>query len=205
MLSCFFIQSSSTECGAITVVLYCGSFHDTEPQTVYRFVKKDYCWLGWPLFTADFQSCFTWVHKTAFFFFCTHHFIFLHYKESLRVVPLLTLTGPRLGDIEVTQVICDAFVFRELDKFCLLDFAPVLGSPLCRVAILLLTGHVRPADPVFVLSLALQVSQSVAFHLPGNLSWTSMLSNPLLTRDAFPQKGQGEEHGGPLFLKRKNS
>lgn len=139
------------------------------------------------------------------FFFLHTSFIFLHYKESLRVVPLLTLTGPRLGDIEVTQVICDAFVFRELDKFCLLDFAPVLGSPLCRVAMLLLTGHVRPADPVFVLSLALQVSQSVAFHLPGNLSWTSMLSNPLLTRDAFPQKGQGEEHGGPLFLKRKNS
>lgn len=99
----------------------------------------------------------------------------------------------------MTQVICDVFVFREVGKFGLLDLEPVPGSALCGVAVLLLLSHVRPADPVLVFSLALQILQHVALHLPGNLSWTAILSDPLLPRDAF-QQVEREKHGGEIFL-----
>ncbi len=101
-------------------------------------------------------------------------------------------------------MICDAFVFRKISQVGFFDLEPVLGSALRRVAVLLLRCHVRPADPVFVLSLTLQMLQRVAFHLPGDLPWTPILPNPLLPRDAFPQKGEGEKHGGKLFLRRQN-
>lgn len=102
-------------------------------------------------------------------------------------------------------MICDVLVFRKFGEFGLLDPEPVLGSALCSVAVLLLRSHVRPADPVFVLGLALQMLHRVALHLPCNLSWTTVLSDPLLPRDAFPQQGEGEEHGGQLFLEDKKN
>lgn len=115
----------------------------------------------------------------------------------------VTLTSPRLGDSEVTQVIRDVLVFRELGKVCCFDIEPVLCSPLCSVAQLLLFGHVGPANPVLVLCLTLQMCQGVALHLPGNLSWTPVLSNPLLAGDAFPQQGDSEEHDGAVLLEGK--
>ncbi len=105
----------------------------------------------------------------------------------------------------MTQVICDVLVFREIGEFGLFDLEPGLGSALRGVAVLLLRSHVRPADPVFVLSLTLQMLQCVAFHLPCNLSRTSVLPDPLLPRDAFPQQCEGEEHDGKFFLKKQNS
>ena len=93
-------------------------------------------------------------------------------------------------------MICYVLVLRKIGKFCLLDLEPGLGSALSGVAVLLLCGHVWPADPVFVLGLELQTLQRIAFHLPRDLSWTPILSDPLLPRDAFPQQGKGEEHGG---------
>lgn len=120
--------------------------------------------------------------------------------EQKRDSLLLALTRPCLGDSEMIQVICDALVFRKIGEFGLLDLEPVLGSALSGVAVLLLRSHVRPADPVLVLGLALQVVQHIAFHLPCDLSWTPILSDPLLPGDAFPQQGQGEEHDGTLYL-----
>lgn len=97
-------------------------------------------------------------------------------------------------------MVCYALMFWEIGKFGFFDVEPVLGSALCCVAVLLLRGHVGPADPVFIFSLALQVLQHVAFHLPCDWSWTSVLSNPLLSRDPFLQQSEGEEHGGKLAL-----
>lgn len=111
------------------------------------------------------------------------------------------LTRPRLGDVQMTQVICDVLVFGKFGELGLLDVKPVPGSALDGVTVLLLAGHVRPADPVLVLRLALQVLQRVALHLPRDLSRATVLSDPLLPGDAFPQQGEGEEHGGGLFLK----
>lgn len=108
------------------------------------------------------------------------------------------LTGPCLSDFEMTQVVCYSLVFREFCEISFLDLEPVLGSALRCMAVLLLRGHVWPTDPVFILSLALQVFQHVAFHLPCDLSWTSVLPDPLLSRDAFPQQSKGEEHGAKL-------
>lgn len=102
-------------------------------------------------------------------------------------------------------MICDVLVFRKIGVFGLLDVEPVLGPALGGVTVLLLRSHVRPADPVFILSLTLQVLQRIAFHLPCNLSWTTILSDPLLPGDAFPQQGEGEEHGCNGYLKRHNS
>lgn len=99
-------------------------------------------------------------------------------------------------------MIRDALVLGEIAELGLFDLDPVLGSALHGVAVLLLRGHVRPADPVLVLPLTLQVLHRVACHLPRYRPWTTMLSNPLLPRDAVPQKHQGEEHGGKLFLKK---
>lgn len=74
----------------------------------------------------------------------------------MKTVPSpLALTGPRLGDIEVTQMIRDALVLGEIAELGLFDLDPVLGSALHGVAVLLLRGHVRPADPVLVLPLTL--------------------------------------------------
>lgn len=100
-------------------------------------------------------------------------------------------------------MIRDVFVFRELGKVCCFDIEPVLGPPLCGVAQLLFFGHVWPTNPVLVLCLPLQMCQGVALHLPGNLSWTPVLSNPLLARDAFPQHGGSEEHDGAVLLEGK--
>lgn len=119
------------------------------------------------------------------------------------VIFLLTLSRPGLCDFEMPQVIGHVFVLRKLRIFSLLDLKPVLGSALCCMAVLLLRHHVWPTDPVFILSLTLQMLQRVAFHLPCNRSWTPILSYPLLPRDAFPQQAEGEEHGGKLFLKRQ--
>ena len=121
--------------------------------------------------------------------------------QSLRVVSSFALTRPRLGDIEMTQVIRYALVFWELGEFGVLDLEPVLGSALGGMAVLLLRGHVGPADPVLVLRLDVQPLQRVAFHLPRDLPWTPVLSDPLLPGDAFPQQGEGEEHGSWLVLK----
>lgn len=118
----------------------------------------------------------------------------------MHVISLLTLTSPCLGDFEMTQVICYSLVFGEIGEFGFLDLEPGLGPALCSVAVLLLHGHVWPADPVFVLGLTLQMLQRIAFHLPGNLTWAPILSDPLLPRDAFPQQGEGEKHGAELFL-----
>lgn len=79
--------------------------------------------------------------------------------------------------------------------FGFFDLEPVLGSTLCCVAVLLLCRHVRSADPVFVLSFALQMLQHIALHLPSDFSWAAVFSDPLFTRDAFPQQGKCEEHG----------
>lgn len=114
----------------------------------------------------------------------------------MRVISLLTLTRPCLGDFEMTQVICDVLVFRKIGEFGLLDLEPVLGSAFCGGAVLLFCGQIWPADPVFVRRLLLQTFEHIALHLPGNRSWTPVLSDPLLPRDAFPQQGEGEEHGG---------
>lgn len=127
------------------------------------------------------------------------------WQQSLDVTSLLTLTRPGLCDFEMTQVICHELVLRKLGEFGLLYLQPGLGSALCCVAVLLLRSHVRPTDPVFILSLTLQMLQCIAFHLPCNLSWTPILSYPLLSRDAFPQQGEGEEHAGQLSLKRQKS
>lgn len=94
-------------------------------------------------------------------------------------------------------------VLRKVGKTGLLDLEPVLGSALCSVGVLLLPGHVRPADPVFVLGFTLQVLQGVALHLPCDLPRPAILSNPLLPRDTFPQQGEGEEHDGSVNLKAK--
>lgn len=125
----------------------------------------------------------------------THHIITLS-RKSLRVSSQLTLTRPCLRDFEMTQVICHVLVLRKIGKFGLFDLEPGLGSALHCVAALLLRRHVRPADPVLDLGLALQVLQRVAFHLPCDRSWPAILSDPLLPRDAFPQQVEGEEHGG---------
>lgn len=95
-------------------------------------------------------------------------------------------------------------MLREISIFGFFDLEPVLGPALCSVAVLLLCRHVRPADPVFVLSFALQMLQHIALHLPGDLSWATVFSDPLLPGDAFPQQGEGEKHGGRLSLKRAN-
>lgn len=126
-------------------------------------------------------------------------FRLLYYKHSL-CMSLHTLTRPVLSDSQMTQVISDAFVFRKIRKVGLLDLEPVLGSAFCCMPVLLFLGHVRPADPVLVLSFALQLLQCVAFHLPSNLSRPSILSDPLLSRNTFSQKGEGEEHDGKVFL-----
>lgn len=101
-------------------------------------------------------------------------------------------------------MISDVFMFWELGEFWFFDLQPGLGSALCGVAMLLLFRHVRPANPVLILRLALQMLQGVAFHLPGNLSWTPVLSDPLLPRDALPQQGKGEKHDGKVFLEKQN-
>lgn len=79
--------------------------------------------------------------------------------------------------------------------FGFFDLEPVLGSALHGVAVLLLDRHVRSADPVFVLSFALQMLHHIALHLPSDWSWAAVLPNPLLTGDAFPQQGECEKHG----------
>lgn len=93
-------------------------------------------------------------------------------------------------------------MLRKINIFGFFDLEPVLGPALCSVAALLLCRHVWSADPVFILSFALQMLQHIALHLPGNFSWAAVLSNPLLTRDAFPQQGEAEKHGGRLSLKK---
>ena len=95
-------------------------------------------------------------------------------------------------------------MLREISIFGFFDLEPVLGPALCRVAVLLLCRHVRSADPVFVLSFALQMLHHIALHLPGDFSWTAVLSDPLLPRDAFPQQGEGKKHGRRLSLKKAN-
>lgn len=95
-------------------------------------------------------------------------------------------------------MIRDVLVFRKLGEIGFFETEPVPCSPLCRVAQLLFFGHVRPANPVLIFCLALQIRQSVALHLPGNLSWTTVLSNPLLAGDAFPQQGDSEEHDASI-------
>lgn len=94
----------------------------------------------------------------------------------------------------MAQVVCYALVFRKVCKVILLDFQPCLGPALGCMSSLLLRGHVRPADPVFVLCLPLQVLYRVAFHLPRDWPLTAILPNPLLSRDAFPQQRKGQEH-----------
>ena len=103
----------------------------------------------------------------------------------------------------MTQVIRYVLVLRKISKFGLLDLKPGLGSALCGMRVLLLHGHVRPADPVFVLSLTLQMLQHIAFHLPCNWPRTAILYDPLLPRDTFPQQGEGEEHGGKVDLEKQ--
>lgn len=88
----------------------------------------------------------------------------------------------------MTQVVGDVFVFGKLSaEVVVLDVLPRLCSPLGSVAKLLLLGHVRPADPVLVLGLALQVRQHVAFHLPRDGAESTVLSDPLFPRHTFPQ------------------
>ena len=86
-------------------------------------------------------------------------------------------------------------VLWELDKFVLLDFGPRLGPAFRSMATFLLGCHVRSADPVLVFCLTLQMHNHVALHLPRDGPGTPVLPNPLLSRDAFPQKNHGEEHG----------
>lgn len=86
----------------------------------------------------------------------------------------------------MTQVICHVLVFGKIGELGLLDVEPCLGPAFCGVAVLLLRGHVRPADPVLVLGLTLQTLQRVAVHLPRDLPWPPVLSDPLLPRDALP-------------------
>lgn len=100
----------------------------------------------------------------------------------------------------MAQVIRHVLVFGKICKLGVLDVDPGLGAALGGVAVLLLHRHVRPADPVFVFGLAIQILQRVALHLPRDLPRSPVLSDPLLPSDAFPQQGEGEEHGGGLNL-----
>lgn len=97
-------------------------------------------------------------------------------------------------------MICHVLVLREILKLSLLDLKPVLGSALRCVAAFLLWSHVRPADPVFVRSLTLQVLQHIFFHLNRDRPGTPILSDPLLPRNTFPQESDCEEHGGKSNL-----
>lgn len=115
------------------------------------------------------------------------------------------LTRPRLGDSQMIQVISYALVFGEFGEVSLLDFQPVLGPALGGVAMLLLPRHVRAADPVLILCLALQMLQHAPFHLPRNLPRAAVLPDPLLPGNTFPQQGEGEEHGGKFNLERQKA
>lgn len=152
------------------------------------------------------ESCFMFMPIRKQSFLCTHtHTIhYCYFGSQSLYVHSVTLTGPCFGDSQVTQVISNVFMFWELGKFWFFDLQPVLGSALCCMAMLLLFCHVRPANPVLILRLALQMLQGVAFHLPGNLSWAPVLSDPLLPRDAFPQQGEGEKHVEKVFLEKQN-
>lgn len=124
-------------------------------------------------------------------------------RTSPNVTPQSTLTGPRLGDPEVTQMICPVLVLGKVAETGLFDLLPVLCSTLRRVAVLLLLGHVRAADPVLVLGLYLQTLQRVAFHLPRDVPRSSIFSNPLFARYSFPQQRQRQEHGGRVSFVRE--
>lgn len=111
--------------------------------------------------------------------------------------PTGSLAGPGLGGVEVSQVFLQGLLAGEpADEASLLDGLEGLLASLGRVAPLLLQAHEGPAQPVLVLRLALQVLQRVALHLPGDGAGPPVLADPLLARDALPQQGQGEEHGG---------
>lgn len=84
-------------------------------------------------------------------------------------------------------MIGDVFVLRKPGELSLLNVEPILGSAPDCMAELLLGGHVGSADPVLVLSLALQMVHHVAPHLPGDGPGSAVLSNPLLPSDPFLQ------------------
>lgn len=86
------------------------------------------------------------------------------------------------------------------DKACLADALPHPPAPLNIVAMLLFLAHVRPADPVLVLCLALQLLHHVALHLPGDGPRSPVFADPLLARDALPQEGHCQKHGEVWFV-----
>lgn len=69
------------------------------------------------------------------------------------------------------------------------EFAASVG-----VASLLLQAQVRSAQPVLILSLALQSLHHVPLHLPGDLAWPAPFPDPLPAWNSLPHQSQSQEH-----------
>lgn len=62
------------------------------------------------------------------------------------------------------------------------------------MASLLLEAQVRSAQPVLILSLALQSLHRVPLHLPSDWAWPAPFPDPLPAWNSLPQERLSQEH-----------
>lgn len=104
------------------------------------------------------------------------------------------MLSPGASNVEVLQMFSYGGVLGEGRLARVADGLPDKFAASLGVASLLLQGQVRSAQPVLILSLALQSLHHVPLHLPGDVAWSAPFPNPLSAWDSLPHQSQSQEH-----------